>query len=60
MSDRRTRYTSRYTTASPMMYFECVRRRDASRGTPLEMLRTETGGRLVDQMLIEIDEGMIA
>jgi putative toxin-antitoxin system antitoxin component (TIGR02293 family) len=26
---------------------------------PLEMLRTEAGGRLVDQMLIQIDEGMI-
>jgi len=24
------------------------------------MLRTEAGGRLVDQMLIQIDEGMIA
>ncbi len=28
--------------------------------SPLEMLRTEAGGRLVDQMLIQIDEGMIA
>lgn len=28
--------------------------------TPIEMLSTETGGRLVDQMLIQIDEGMIA
>jgi putative toxin-antitoxin system antitoxin component (TIGR02293 family) len=27
---------------------------------PLEMLRTETGGRLVEQMLIQIDEGMTA
>lgn len=27
---------------------------------PLDMLRTEAGGRLVDQMLIQIDEGMIA
>jgi len=28
--------------------------------TPMEMLATETGGRLVEQMLIQIDEGMFA
>jgi putative toxin-antitoxin system antitoxin component (TIGR02293 family) len=28
--------------------------------TPLEMLTTEPGGRLVEQMLIQIDEGMFA
>jgi putative toxin-antitoxin system antitoxin component (TIGR02293 family) len=27
---------------------------------PVEMLRTEAGGRLVEQMLIQIDEGMFA
>jgi len=27
---------------------------------PLEMLRTEAGGRLVEQMLVQIDEGMFA
>lgn len=27
---------------------------------PLEMLRTEAGARLVDQMLVQIDEGMMA
>jgi putative toxin-antitoxin system antitoxin component (TIGR02293 family) len=28
--------------------------------SPIEMLSTETGGRLVEQMLIQIDEGMFA
>ncbi len=28
--------------------------------TPMDMLATEAGGRLVDQMLIQIDEGMFA
>ncbi len=28
--------------------------------TPFEMLTTESGGRLVDEMLIQIDEGMFA
>jgi putative toxin-antitoxin system antitoxin component (TIGR02293 family) len=28
--------------------------------SPLQMLSTETGGRLVEQMLIQIDEGMFA
>jgi putative toxin-antitoxin system antitoxin component (TIGR02293 family) len=28
--------------------------------TPMEMLATETGGRLVEQLLIQIDEGMFA
>jgi len=30
------------------------------RRTPLEMLRTETGGRLVEEFLVQIDEGMFA
>ena len=28
--------------------------------TPMQMLSTETGGRLVEQMLLQIDEGMFA
>ncbi len=28
--------------------------------TPMQMLNTESGGRLVDEMLIQIDEGMFA
>ena len=28
--------------------------------TPMQMLCTETGGRLVEQMLLQIDEGMFA
>jgi putative toxin-antitoxin system antitoxin component (TIGR02293 family) len=28
--------------------------------SPLQMLSTETGGRLVEQMLVQIDEGMFA
>ena len=28
--------------------------------TPLTMLRTETGGRLVEEFLVQIDEGMVA
>lgn len=28
--------------------------------TPIEMLATEAGGRLVEEMLIQIDEGMFA
>jgi putative toxin-antitoxin system antitoxin component (TIGR02293 family) len=28
--------------------------------TPIEMLRTETGGRMVEEMLVQIDEGMFA
>jgi putative toxin-antitoxin system antitoxin component (TIGR02293 family) len=28
--------------------------------TPMQMLGTETGGRLVEQMLLQIDEGMFA
>jgi putative toxin-antitoxin system antitoxin component (TIGR02293 family) len=28
--------------------------------TPFQMLQTETGGRLVEEMLIQIDEGMFA
>jgi hypothetical protein len=28
--------------------------------TPMEMLQTEAGARLVEQMLIQLDEGMFA
>jgi uncharacterized protein (DUF2384 family) len=28
--------------------------------TPFEMLQTETGGRLVEEMLTQVDEGMFA
>ncbi len=28
--------------------------------TPMEMLSTETGGRMVEEMLVQIDEGMFA
>ncbi len=28
--------------------------------SPIQMLSTETGGRLVEEMLIQIDEGMFA
>jgi uncharacterized protein (DUF2384 family) len=28
--------------------------------TPLEMMVTEAGGRLVEEMLLQIDEGMFA
>jgi uncharacterized protein (DUF2384 family) len=44
---------------SALEWLRAPKRRFEGR-TPLEMLRTETGGRLVDQMLIQIDEGMIA
>jgi len=27
---------------------------------PIQMMLTETGGRLVEQMLVQIDEGMFA
>jgi putative toxin-antitoxin system antitoxin component (TIGR02293 family) len=44
---------------SALEWLRAPKRRFEGR-TPLQMLRTETGGRLVDQMLIQIDEGMIA
>jgi len=44
---------------SALEWLRAPKRRFEGR-TPLEMLRTETGGRLVDQMLIQIDEGMTA
>lgn len=40
-------------------WLEEPKRRFDSR-TPLEMLRTEIGGRLVEEFLIQIDEGMFA
>jgi len=40
-------------------WLEESKRRFAKR-TPLEMLRTETGGRMVEEFLIQIDEGMFA
>jgi putative toxin-antitoxin system antitoxin component (TIGR02293 family) len=44
---------------SALEWLRAPKRRFEGRA-PLEMLRTEAGGRLVDQMLIQIDEGMIA
>ena len=44
---------------SALEWLRAPKRRFEGR-TPLDMLRTETGGRLVEQMLIQIDEGMIA
>lgn len=35
-------------------------KRRFERRTPIEMLATEAGGRLVEEMLIQIDEGMFA
>jgi putative toxin-antitoxin system antitoxin component (TIGR02293 family) len=43
---------------SALEWLRAPKRRFEGRA-PLEMLRTEAGGRLVDQMLIQIDEGMI-
>jgi putative toxin-antitoxin system antitoxin component (TIGR02293 family) len=40
-------------------WLEEPKKRFASR-TPLTMLRTEAGGRLVEEFLIQIDEGMFA
>ena len=44
---------------SALEWLRAPKRRFEGRA-PLEMLRTETGGRLVEQMLIQIDEGMTA
>jgi len=44
---------------SALEWLRAPKRRFEGRA-PLEMLRTEAGGRLVDQMLVQIDEGMIA
>ncbi len=44
---------------SALEWLRAPKRRFEGR-TPLQMLRTEAGGRLVEQMLIQIDEGMIA
>jgi putative toxin-antitoxin system antitoxin component (TIGR02293 family) len=45
--------------ASALEWLRSPKRRFEGR-TPLQMLATEPGGRLVEQMLIQIDEGMIA
>lgn len=45
--------------AAAMEWLRAPKRRFDGR-SPLQMLATEPGGRLVEQMLIQIDEGMIA
>ena len=45
--------------ASALDWLRAPKRRFEGR-SPLEMLSTETGGRLVEQILIQIDEGMFA
>jgi len=45
--------------ASALQWLRTSKKRFEGR-TPLEMLATEPGGRLVDEMLIQIDEGMFA
>ncbi|MBZ5523842.1 MAG: DUF2384 domain-containing protein [Acidobacteriia bacterium] len=45
--------------ASALSWLRKPRKRFADR-PPIEMLSTEPGGRLVEQMLIQIDEGMFA
>ena len=44
---------------SALVWLRTPKRRFDGR-SPLQMLATETGGRLVEQMLIQIDEGMFA
>jgi putative toxin-antitoxin system antitoxin component (TIGR02293 family) len=44
---------------SALNWLRAPKRRFENRA-PLQMLGTETGGRLVEQMLIQIDEGMFA
>ena len=44
---------------SALHWLRAPKRRFENRA-PLDMLATETGGRLVEQMLIQIDEGMFA
>lgn len=44
---------------SALQWLRTPKRRFEGRA-PLQMLATEAGGRLVEQMLIQIDEGMIA
>ena len=44
---------------SALAWLRTPKRRFEGRA-PVEMLRTEAGGRLVEQMLIQIDEGMFA
>jgi putative toxin-antitoxin system antitoxin component (TIGR02293 family) len=45
--------------AAALAWLRSPRRRFQGRA-PMEMLVTETGGRLVEQMLIQIDQGMFA
>ncbi|MGE5205431.1 MAG: antitoxin Xre-like helix-turn-helix domain-containing protein [Chlamydiota bacterium] len=45
--------------AAALAWLRAARHRFQGR-TPMEMLATETGGRLVEQMLIQIDQGMFA
>jgi len=45
--------------AAALAWLRSPRRRFQGRA-PMEMLATETGGRLVEQMLIQIDQGMFA
>jgi putative toxin-antitoxin system antitoxin component (TIGR02293 family) len=44
---------------SALEWLRAPKRRFEDR-SPLQMLSTETGGRLVEQMLVQIDEGMFA
>jgi putative toxin-antitoxin system antitoxin component (TIGR02293 family) len=46
-------------TTRARAWLEEPKRRFENR-TPLTMLRTETGGRLVEEFLVQIDEGMFA
>jgi len=45
--------------ASALQWLRAPKRRFDNRA-PLQMLSTEAGGRLVEQMLVQIDEGMFA
>jgi uncharacterized protein (DUF2384 family) len=44
---------------SALDWLRTAKRRFEGR-TPIQMLSTEAGGRLVEQMLIQIDQGMFA
>lgn len=46
-------------TERARIWLEEPKRRFAGR-TPIEMLRTDVGGRLVEEFLVQIDEGMFA
>ncbi len=47
------------TDAEALAWMRAPKQRFEGR-TPLQMLNTESGGRLVDEMLVQIDEGMFA